>query len=409
MLPTLPRRLALLCLVAPFLAAWGAPAGAQTVTARGDAGTLDLATWNVEFFGTTSPTDRGDTSPIDRFQVEHVEQAVRQSGIDLWAFQEVSDGEDFAALLDSLSGTGYEGILGPNVSAPNTPFDQKLAFIYDTSVLTITDTTVLELGSFDFAGRLPLELAATATVAGVSRDLRIITIHAKASGDSESRGRRAAASVSLKAYTDGLVSQGLDVVVLGDFNDGLETSGPYGNFVADDAYRFATTALFDGGVDTYCGFNDSSNTCSGGSTIDHILFTESLAGGFVEADRFGELLSDLPQYSTTTSDHLPVLIRIDLGLNVADEAAPDVPPVALAVEPQGREASRVTLRLDAPAAVTLDVFDVRGRRVARLADRAFGAGTHAVDWRTEGLASGLYLVRLQAGPHGVTRTVAITR
>ena len=45
--------------------------------------------------------------------------------------------------------------------------------------------------------------------------------------------------------------------------------------------------------------------------------------------------------------------------------------------------------------VTLDVVDLTGRRVARLADRVFEAGEHAVAWHASDVPAGLYLVRLQ--------------
>jgi hypothetical protein len=62
-----------------------------------------------------------------------------------------------------------------------------------------------------------------------------------------------------------------------------------------------------------------------------------------------------------------------------------------------------TLRFALPelAAVELDVYDVRGRRVARLAGGTRPAGIHIVTWDARRLASGTYFVRL--------RTPAFTR
>lgn len=73
---------------------------------------------------------------------------------------------------------------------------------------------------------------------------------------------------------------------------------------------------------------------------------------------------------------------------------------------------RTTLAFDLPRAgtVRLDLFDVRGRRVAVLVDQELPAGTHRVVW--EGLdeqgravPSGVYLARMQAA--GLTRSVKI--
>ncbi len=47
--------------------------------------------------------------------------------------------------------------------------------------------------------------------------------------------------------------------------------------------------------------------------------------------------------------------------------------------------------------VRLEVFDLLGRRVATLLDEEKAAGHHSVDWRPNGAAAGVYLVRLEAG------------
>ena len=47
-------------------------------------------------------------------------------------------------------------------------------------------------------------------------------------------------------------------------------------------------------------------------------------------------------------------------------------------------------------AVRLEVFDVLGRRVAVLFDGTQGGGRHTVVWEAGRLASGLYLVRMEA-------------
>ncbi len=44
--------------------------------------------------------------------------------------------------------------------------------------------------------------------------------------------------------------------------------------------------------------------------------------------------------------------------------------------------------------VRLDVLDLSGRLVACLADRSFTAGQHAVDWKADGVPSGMYVFRL---------------
>jgi len=77
-------------------------------------------------------------------------------------------------------------------------------------------------------------------------------------------------------------------------------------------------------------------------------------------------------------------------------------------------ADATTIRFDLPAAgaVQVQIFDLMGREVATLVDAPLSAGTHEVTWNGalsngQAIASGLYLVRLQAG--GQTTTQRMTR
>jgi hypothetical protein len=56
-----------------------------------------------------------------------------------------------------------------------------------------------------------------------------------------------------------------------------------------------------------------------------------------------------------------------------------------------------TFRFTLPRTQTasLAVFDLGGRRVAQVVDGLLPAGSHAVEWRTEGVGAGLYFARLK--------------
>ena len=70
-----------------------------------------------------------------------------------------------------------------------------------------------------------------------------------------------------------------------------------------------------------------------------------------------------------------------------------------------------TLQFDVaePGRVTLQVFDVLGREVARLLDEPMAPGTHEAIFEAGTLAPGTYLTRLQAGGTVQTRTVTLLR
>jgi hypothetical protein len=57
----------------------------------------------------------------------------------------------------------------------------------------------------------------------------------------------------------------------------------------------------------------------------------------------------------------------------------------------------ISFTLAEPSYVRLEVFDVRGARVATLVDREMTAGGHTAEFNARGLSSGVYFYRLTAG------------
>lgn len=64
---------------------------------------------------------------------------------------------------------------------------------------------------------------------------------------------------------------------------------------------------------------------------------------------------------------------------------------------------------EGPRLVRLAVFDMLGREVAVLVHDEHPAGTYAVQFNAEGLSSGVYLYRLEAGRFSQTRCLALVR
>ncbi|MEM6326419.1 MAG: endonuclease/exonuclease/phosphatase family protein, partial [Bacteroidota bacterium] len=154
------------CLILALIAASVGAAQAQTLPPQGTEATFDVATWNIENFGTGS----GGTA-----QREAAAEIIRQADVDLWALQEIVDANDFTALLQELNADGYVGVLGPSPSAGN----QRLAYIYKEDVVTVLFTrTVLQGNEFAFASRLPFEMRANVTVNGQAQTLWILNFHA---------------------------------------------------------------------------------------------------------------------------------------------------------------------------------------------------------------------------------------
>jgi endonuclease/exonuclease/phosphatase family metal-dependent hydrolase len=383
------------------------PAAAQTIDVVGTETSLDVAAWNIEWFG---DDDRGPSD--DAQQLANVRAVIAQSDIDLWALQEISDASDFQTLLGQL-GADYDGTLATNSG------QQRIGFIWKDALFNIRreGQHILEDNEYEFAFRPPLLLETDVLLPDTTVRVTFITVHMKApiAPSDESYARRVAASEALKAYIDFLRPNDA-IVVLGDFNDELGRSvylgndSPYENFVDDpDDYFFPTLDLDQQNVPTFC----DNASCSSGSTLDHILVTDELAPAYVpeSGDRFEELIDDLTSYTRTTSDHLPVLARFQFSQPDATE--PTETPGVLTVDPAYpnpfQTSTTISYALAQSSPVQIEAFDLLGRRVAMLTDRTQQPGDHRVRFDASGLPPGLYLVRVTVGATVHTQRVVRLR
>jgi endonuclease/exonuclease/phosphatase family metal-dependent hydrolase len=269
--------------------------------------TLDIGTWNLEWFG-----DGGNGPSPEGRQLDNVWTVLDATGVDLWAVQEVARAGHFEDLVAQLA--GYDGLLAtdPRVAdgaAYYSDFgggEQKVGLLYRTRAVTVDSARVILAGhDDDFAGRPPVEAHLTVGDSGGAA-LVVIVLHAKAGAAAADRDRRARGSDALKAYLDA-AHPGSRVLVIGDFNDDVDTSivaghpSPYRNFVDDTAYAFLTAALSAAG---------ETSTVFYADMIDHHLGSDELAADYVDGSaRVAPADAWLPAYAESTSDHFPVLAR----------------------------------------------------------------------------------------------------
>lgn len=278
--------------------------------AHGSDSTLDVASWNIEWFG--DPTH--DPSN-DRLQRDNVRDIVLGTDADIWGVAEVVDAGEWKRLKESLP--EYDGFLaneGPVTSRASyyRPSEQKVGVLYKRSVARLLDAKViLPQNDNDFAGRPPLQVRLRVTIRGQSDELVLIVVHMKATADEGSWMRRARAATALKRYVDDNWSTAR-VLVVGDWNDDVDRSltrgkpSPYALF-ADDAahYRFLTATLSARGI---------SSTASHQEMIDHHLASRALAqmevANSAEVYRVDQFVQN---YRRTTSDHFPVISHFKLA------------------------------------------------------------------------------------------------
>lgn len=68
----------------------------------------------------------------------------------------------------------------------------------------------------------------------------------------------------------------------------------------------------------------------------------------------------------------------------------------------------VQFSLAAPAEVTLVLFDALGRKVVGIYEGVAPGGLHSVPLRIDGLAAGVYVLRLATPGHGHTQSLTVT-
>ena len=109
------------------------------------------------------------------------------------------------------------------------------------------------------------------------------------------------------------------------------------------------------------------------------------------------------------------------GANGARPASPSAPsaaaqggqPTTYALEPAYpnpfNPSTEIAFALPEDAHVQLGIHDVLGREVARLVDGSLAAGHHRIRFEANGLASGVYLYRITAGPFTQTRRMVLLK
>lgn len=317
---TLTRRLrtpGALAIVLAALTACGQPADlaptrpltpaaprAATVPAQGTATTLDIADWNLEWFGDSNngPTD-------EALQQQNVRDVIAGADVDIWGLEEVVTQTAWNTLRTNLP--GYAGVLASDANVTNgsayyTATEQKPAVLYKTSIATfVSAKLVCTASDYDFAGRPPLEVTLDVNLNGATERLAVIVLHMKAFNDVASWQRRQNASTCLKSYLDATYPT-QRVMVVGDWNDDVDTSitpgqpTPFANFLNDPAsYTFPTKALTDAGISSTVKYTDF---------IDHQLATNDQMAVYVSGSAH-VLRADnyIVNYGTTTTDHYPVI------------------------------------------------------------------------------------------------------
>ncbi len=366
--------------------------GVEEVTFPGDevskGQTLDVVTWNIEWFG-----DPGNGPTDDDVQLRNAVTVIERIDADIYALQEISSPSRFNELLDSLDGA-YGGFLASYSQTQETAFIFKRATIDSLDSRTLSSSDGFTQS--DWAnGRYPLFFHFNADINGEMQEIYAFNIHAKATVNSPSSdyNQRLNASAELKEYLDRNFND-KNVLFLGDYNDEIiqslvnDNTSPYKNFDDDSEYTIVTKSLEE----------DGFTSRSSSSMIDHITFTSELSDEYFSGTERVENPFYVGSFLSETSDHYPVWTRFKFGMITSNEGDGELPNAVTLNQnyPNPFNPSTViSYNLNSATNVNLTVYDITGRKVSTLVNGRQTAGEQSITFDASALASGIYIYRLQ--------------
>jgi endonuclease/exonuclease/phosphatase family metal-dependent hydrolase len=316
--------------------------GSLTGSSIPKADTFDVVTYNLEFFGTdVKGTDNKEFGPTDdALQIENVAKVMNKLNADVYVVQEVSDDPSIDVLIQKLNVNGktFDKTISTswsysfNAPDPNFP-PQKLVVLYNTQTTTVKKTRVMfkdlydqvrdntltlagypggNDDSFFSSGRLPYLVQIETNIGGVKKEINLIDLHARANSGTD------IARYNMRKYDAQLLKDSLDVhypnanfMILGDFNDDVKASvitpnpSSYEAFVNDtNRYNALTLSISQAGAYSFL---------SSGGFLDHIVISNELTDEYIpNSIAVYDPRTDIASYTTTTSDHGPVIARFEL-------------------------------------------------------------------------------------------------
>ncbi|SOD88372.1 endonuclease/exonuclease/phosphatase family protein [Spirosoma fluviale] len=304
--------------------------------------TLSLVSWNLEWYGfdggsytcTNGSRTYADNGPTNEaLQAQNVRSVMDAFNADIYVLQEVSDKNLLIANLptgyalscsDQYTSYFFQDLCdaGGNPQGFNpTSLNQKVCVMYKTSVVSMipAESKPLLADKYNYtatprsdawaSGRLPYLFVANVTVAGQTRKLHIVDIHAKSGSAQADYNRRKQDIIDLKAELDATYGSA-NLIIAGDYNDDVDQSiaagnpSSYANFVSDATnYTVVSSELSTNGCNTDANFTDA---------IDHIMVSNELAAAYI-AGSVASVRPAVVNYALTTSDHYPTFARFNLA------------------------------------------------------------------------------------------------
>ena len=342
--------------------------------------TLDIASWNIEWF----PKN-------DNVTPDSVATIIEALDFDIIGIQEVDDTTVFKNMVATLE--AYEAEF-------KTTYFAGLAYVYKPSTVELLDYYEIYSSNpyWNAFPRSPKVLE----IMFQGEKVVVINNHFKCCGNGsldlgdldDEENRRLQASNLLKLYIETNFADD-NVVLLGDLNDIL-TDDPQNNVFQEfldepDLYRFEDMAIAEG---------SSANWSypSWPSHLDHILITNELFDDMeneqseIQVIKVGDYMSGgFDEYDAKISDHRPVAIKIEFNETSSVGVEEDTNSVRLAAYPNP-SAGEVYVKLDKEVQhAVLEIYSAGGSLIKSFhVDRFDGE----ILWNAKGLPAGVYYLKL---------------
>ena len=331
--------------------------------------TLDIVNWNIAWFGSKTA---GFGPADDDLAQANIKKIMDSLDADVYAFSEVVDTLRFSKLIASMPAYGYRltdycsGAANNNTAA--YAVGQKLAFVYRKSIFSsIAARGMLrqsESARINWAnGRFPFLVEAK--IAG-SSGIDFILLHGKSGNTLADHQKREGAAKELKDSLDNYFKN-KPLIILGDFNDDLDTAitsgipalpSAYGPFVSDSMglnhYQAVSFLLSKTGSRTMSAYPDP---------VDHVILSDELKQAYLDGSVrvVYEVGKWVKNYTTTTSDHYPVISRLKLPVGTITSVINPVAVPAVKIMQSG-----YLLALSAPVhagSAAISVYTLQGSLV----------------------------------------------
>ena len=314
----------------------------------GDEQFADVGFWNIEHFNRS----------VSDARVAAVAEVFRNLSMDAMGLTEVStDALDRLALAMTAQGKSVDYELLDVRGA------QEIAILYDKSTTEVKQAKAIARrnaarfealtpgGKTAFPRKPLIAKVLIDPEAAEPIEFVMIVVHLKAYGDAQSRARRRLAAQMLReVILDIRETEGLPVVLGGDFNEvlGNDVLAP----IQETPDMLALTAddAVSGGI-SYVGKRYRS-------LIDHVVVSSDVSLGDIQGDDAAIVRLDksTADFADTVSDHVPVVFRMVMREAPVDVAEPAEEPGVSVVVPPG--ADRLKLAF-------LDLDDGNGQGEAR--------------------------------------------